>query len=114
MQKTRTIFQSTKSVLSASADIIVTTATTTASAVEIGGSIIAHNMAAMRVAAVRDNVVENSQEVEESLEICDQRLDQLEAQLLDKALTPRQKKRLQLRIQMWEATTLTVEGTAKL
>jgi ribose 5-phosphate isomerase RpiB len=111
--KTRTVFQSTKAVLSATADIAVTTATTTADVVGIGGSIIANNMQAMRVATVRDNTIENAQEVEESLNVCDEALDALEAKLAEKGLTPRQKARLQLRIQMWEATAVTVEATTK-
>ena len=112
-QKQRTVFQSTKQVLSSVTDILVAGSSTTSEVVELGRSIISNNMSAMRVATIRDNHVENAQEVSESLSIVDSELDALELALADKSLTARQKKRIQLRIEMWESVASTVEATTK-
>ena len=111
--KQRTVFQSTKQVFSSATDIVVATAGTTAEVVNLGRDIISNNLSAMRVATVRDNVIENSTEVDESLNIVDSELDALEALLANKDLTSRQKARLQLRIKMWEETASTIEATTK-
>ena len=109
--KQRTVFQSTKSVLSSTADIVVASASTASEVVEKSRNIISNNMSAMYMATVRDNHVENSQEVSESLNIVDAELDALELALSDKSLTARQKKRIQMRIEMWEKTASVVEAT---
>lgn len=111
--KQRTVFQSTKSVLSSTADIVVATAGTTAEVVNLGRDIISNNLSAMRVATIRDNHIENSTEVDESLDICDSELDTLELALTNKDLTTRQKARLQLRVKMWEETVKVIESTTK-
>lgn len=111
--KQRTVFQSTKQVFSSATDIIVATAGTTAEVVNLGRDIISHNLSAMRVATIRDNHIENSSEIDEGLQVCDNELDQLEALLADKGLTARQKARIQLRISMWEDTISVISATVK-
>ena len=111
--KQRTVFQSTKQVFSSATDIVVATAGTTAEVVNLGRDIISNNLSAMRVATVRDNHIENSTEVDESLDVCDSELDALELALTNKNLTTRQKARLNLRIKMWEETVKIIETTTK-
>lgn len=111
--KPRTIFQSTKTAVNGVADIIVTGTTTTSQLVSVGGKTIDNNLKAMYASTVRENVVENSQEVAESLSITDTELDRLEALLATEGLTTRQKSRIQRQIDMWEATAKTIETTIK-
>ena len=111
--KQRTVFQSTKQVFSSATDIVVATAGTTAEIVNLGRDIISNNLSAMRVATIRDNHIENSAEVDEAFVVVDNELNQLEVQLADKSLTPRQKKRIQMRIDMWERTADIVASTSK-
>lgn len=111
--KTKTVFQSAKQVISSSADIIVATAETTASVVILGRDIVSNNLSAMRVSTIRDNHIENSGEISEALTVCDTQLDQLELALANKALTARQKARIQLRISMWEDTVSVISATTK-
>jgi hypothetical protein len=111
--KQRTVFQSTKQVLSSATDIIVATTSTASAVVELGRDIISNNLSAMRVATLRDNHIENSVEVDESLNVCDSELDALEVLLTNKDLTPRQKARIQLRIRMWEETVAVISTTTK-
>lgn len=111
--KQRTVFQSTKQVFSSATDIVVATAGTTAEVVNLGRDIISNNLSAMRVATIRDNHIENSTEIDESLDVCDAELDNLETLLANKELTARQKARLQLRIKMWEETVKVIEATTK-
>lgn len=111
--KQRTVFQSTKQVFSSATDIVVVSAETTAEVVGLGSKIFSNNLKAVLATAIRDNSTENSEEVDESLDVCDARLDNLDALLADKGLTARQKARLQMRIQMWEETAKVVEATSK-
>ena len=111
--KQRTVFQSTKQVFSSATDIVVATAGTTAEIVNLGRDIISNNLSAMRVATIRDNHIENSGEISEALTVCDAELDALEASLTNKALTARQKARINLRIRMWEETAAIIETTVK-
>ena len=64
--KPRTIFQSTKQVISSTADIAVATFETTSDMVRISGSIVSHNLHAMKVATIRDNSVENLEDAKQA------------------------------------------------
>ena len=101
--KQRTLFQSTKLFVNMTTDVAV-----------IGGSIALDKMKAIKASGVREDAVENATEVEENLDICDSRLDSLEARLAEKGLSPRRKQRILRTIAVWEATATTVEGTVKL
>lgn len=112
--KTRTVFQSTKVALNSATDIVVASAETLADTVNLGRDIISLNLRLMKAETIRDNHIENAQDVEENLNIVDDQLDRLEALLEDKTLTARQKKRIQLRIAMWEDVSAVVESTKRI
>lgn len=111
--KTKTIFESTKSVLSSAADIVVTASVTTSDLVKVGGATIASNLKLMHLETIRDNNIENASGIDEALDVVDSNLDRLESITID-GLSERQAKRLQLRLAMWDHVASVVESTKTL
>lgn len=112
--RTKTLFESTKTVVNSVADIFVTGTTTGKEIVQVGGKTVSSNLKAMYASTVRVNSIDNSMEVSESFDVTDNELDKLEEQLKDNSLTTRQKERIQDRIDMWEETARVVKTTSKL
>lgn len=111
--KPRTIFQSTKAVLSSTVDVAVTTAVTASDIVRVGGATIASNLKLMHLDTVRENNIENAESIDSALDVVDSTLDQLESIQID-GLSPRQAKRLELRLQMWDHVSRVIESTKTL
>jgi 3-methyladenine DNA glycosylase AlkD len=111
--KSRSVFQSTKTAVSASVDIVVASAELVGSVATIGKDIVTNNLRAMHLSTIRDNNIENAVEVDECLDVCDERLTELEA-VPTKGLTERQAKRLAQRLNMWDHVSHTIEATVKL
>jgi hypothetical protein len=112
--KSRSTLENVRLGVTTSINGVVSVVELTTETLQVGRRIISNNLKAIEASGIRDNVVENSQEVDESLDVVDTELDALEAKLTNKDLTVRQKARLNLRIRMWEATALTIEATSKL
>jgi len=111
--KARSVFQSTKTAVSATVDIAVASAELIGSVATIGKDIVVNNLTAMKLSTIRDNNIENVAECDECFDVCDERLNTLEAADTS-ALTPRQAKRLAQRLNMWDHVSRTIEDTVKL
>jgi hypothetical protein len=111
--KTRSVFQSTKSAVSAGVDIAVATAELISGVALIGKDIVVNNMTAMKYSTYRDNSAENSIEVKESLEDVLPQLDILDAVDVKK-LTPRQLRAHNILAMTLECHMDCIENTAKL
>jgi hypothetical protein len=111
--KTRSVFQSTKSALSATTDIAVATAELLNEIALTGKDIVVNNMTAMKYSTYRDNSFENSVEVKESLEDVLPQLDLLDAVDVSK-LSVRQLRAHNILALTLECHMNCIEQTAKL